>query len=206
MEKQRAWSNDKSMGNPKARRRAESSLALLHEIETVLKDPEARRQEAKEARRQQEAAAKEKLRDLEDAIALFKTSGSPCSEDQIQKLVQQLGGAVTADEIRKRLRAAGVPLAGSAGPDRRSRPPKEQIEKVTASKIIQNLHHLGLSTLYDFLDLRPQSSPKALADRGEEIYKENQRLGKTDATASAQNELAGICKSVFRDDREKAKV
>jgi hypothetical protein len=205
VEKQRAWSNDKSMGNPKARRRAESSLALLHEIETVLNDPEARRQEAKEARRQQEAAAKEKLRDLEDAIALFKTSGSPCSEDQIQKLVQQLGGAVTADEIRKRLRAAGVPLAGSAGPDRRSRPPKEQIEKVTASKISQNLDHLGLSTLYTFLELRPQSSPKALADRGEEIYKENQRLGKTDATASAQNELAGICKSVFRDDREKAR-
>lgn len=152
VEKQRAWSNDKSMGNPKARRRAESSLALLHEIETVLNDPEARRQEAKEACRQQEAAAKEKLRDLEDAIALFKTSGSPCSEDQIQKLVQQLGRAVTADEIRKRLRDAGIPLAGSTGPDRRSRPPKEQIEKVTASKILQNLNHLGLSTLYDFLE------------------------------------------------------
>ena len=205
VEKQRAWSNDKSMGNPKARRRAEGSLALLQEIETVLKDPDARRQEAKEARRQQDATAKEKLSDLEDAVALLKTSGTPCGEDQIQKLVQQLGGTVTVDEIRKRLRAAGVPLASSAGPDRNPRPPKELIDKVTAGKIRQNLDHLNLSTLYEFLDLRPQSSPKALADRGEEIYKENQRLGKTDATTSAQNELAGICKSVFRDDREKAK-
>jgi hypothetical protein len=205
LEKQRAWSNEKTMGNPKARRRAESSLALLQEIETVLKDPEARRQEAKEARRQQEAAAKEQLRDLEDAIALFKTSGSPCGEEQIQKLAQQLSGAVTADEIRKRLRAAGIPLAGAAGPGRPARPSKEQIDKVTAGKIKQNLEHLGLSTLYELLDLRPQSSPQALADRGEEIYKENQRRGRTDATASAQNELAGICKDIFRDDREKAR-
>jgi len=53
LEKQRAWANDKTMGNPKARRRAESSLAMLHEIETLLKDSEARQKEAKEARRQQ---------------------------------------------------------------------------------------------------------------------------------------------------------
>ena len=71
LEKQRAWANDKTMGNPKARRRAESSLALLHDIETLLKDPESRRQEAKDARRQQEAAAKEKLRGLDEAIAIL---------------------------------------------------------------------------------------------------------------------------------------
>ena len=47
-EKQEAWSRDR-MGNPKARRRAESSLALLPEIRAVLADPEARRQEAKGA-------------------------------------------------------------------------------------------------------------------------------------------------------------
>lgn len=204
VDKQRAWSTDKSMGNPKARRRAESSLALLQEIEAVLKDADARKREAGEARRQQEAAAKERLRDLDEAIALLKTGG-PCTEEQIQKLVKQSNGTVTADEVRKRLQNAGVPLAGAGGQERRSRVPKAQIDKVTAGKIQQNLEHLGLRTLYDFLERRPQSSSKALADRAEEIYKENQRLGRTDATASAQNELAGISKSVFRDDAERAK-
>lgn len=204
-EKQRAWAADKTMGNPKARRRAESSLALLHEIETVLKDPDARRQEAQDATRQREAAAKEKLRALDEAIAMLKTGGAPCSEEQIRKLVAQLGGALTEDEVRKRLRAAGIPLAGDAGTEHRSRTPKPQVDKVTAGKIQQNLEHLGLKSLYEFLELRQQSSPKALADKAEEIYKENQHLGKTDSTASAQNELAGICRSIFRDDSEKAR-
>src|SRR3954469_21252963 len=205
LEKQRAWANDKTMGNPKARRRAESSLALLQEIETVLKDPESRQKEAKEARRQQKAADEEKLRDLNDAIAILKTGGAPCSEEQVRKLVAQLGGTVTADEVRKRLRAAGGPLpaaGGRAGPSRAAKP---QIDKVTADQIQQELQHLGHVSLYEYLDLRPQTSPKVLADKSEEIYRENLRLGRTDATASAQNALFGFCKIVFRDDAEKAK-
>ncbi|HYX25536.1 MAG TPA: zinc ribbon domain-containing protein [Thermoanaerobaculia bacterium] len=205
LEKQRAWANDKTMGNPKARRRAESSLALLHDIETLLKDPESRRQEAKDARRQQEAAAKEKLRGLDEAIAILKSGGAPCSEEQIRKLVAELGGAVAEDEVRKRLRAAGVPLAGAAGPAGPARAAKPQIDKVTADKIQQELQHLGHASLYEYLESRPQSSPKALADKAEEIYKENVRLGRTDATASAQNALFGFCKTIFRDDAEKAR-
>src|SRR5436305_6916622 len=71
-EKQQAWSNDHSMGNPKARRRAESSLALLQEME-ILRDPEFRRWEAREAIRQRQEASHERIRDLDEAIDLLKT-------------------------------------------------------------------------------------------------------------------------------------
>jgi tetratricopeptide (TPR) repeat protein len=205
VEKQRAWSHDRSMGNPKARRRAESSLALLPEIRAVLADPEARRQEAKAAVREQQKEKQERTRELDEMIAVLKSGGGPCSEAQVQKLVQQLAGAFTADEIKRRLRAAGVPLGNETGPERSPRPAKETIDKVTAGSIRQNLDHLQLATLYQFLELSPRSSPKALSDRAEEIYWENQRLGKTDAHASARNALAGICKSLFQSDRAKEK-
>lgn len=204
LEQKRVWSRDRSMGNPKARRRAESSLALVQEIESVLKDPETRRQEAKEALREQQKARQEQMREFDQAIAVLKT-GDFCGEDQINRLAQRFAGTFSADEIRKHLQAAGVPIEGGPGTSRKTRPVKEQIDKVTASNIRQNLDQLGYSTLYEFLDLKPQSSPQALCDRAEEIYRENQRLGRTDAEASARNALTGICRSLFQSDREKAK-
>ncbi len=202
-EKRRAWSRDRSQGNPKARRRAERHLHLLPEIESVLKDPETRRQEAKEARKRRQEILKERLRELDEAIGLIRSSGGTCDRALLEKLVRRFDRTLSEAEIKKRLRAAGVELAGT-GPKRQHRA-KEQIDKVTASAIRRDLEHLGLASLYQFLDLRPQSSPRALADRADEIYKENQRLGKTDADASAQNELAGLCKKLFRDEGEKEK-
>ena len=203
-DKQREWSRDRSMGNPKARRKAESSLAQLTDIKTVLSNAETRREEAKEAVRQQQKGKQEKARELDETIAVLKSSGAPCSEDTIRRLVQQLAGAFSADEIRKRLRTAGVPL-GDPGSEKARRAPKPMIDKVTAGNVRQNLDHLKLATLYDFLELNPRSSSKALTDRADEIYRENQRLGKTDPDTSARNALAGLCKSLFPNDQEKAK-
>lgn len=205
VEKQRAWSHDRSMGNPKARRHAESSLALLPEIRAVLADPETRRQEAREAVRQRQRETQERVRQLDERIAVLKSGGAPCSDEQVQKLVQQLAGAFTAEEIWKRLSAAGVPLGKGPGPARPPRPVRPVIDKVQASCIRQNLDHLGLATLYQFLELNPRSSPKALCDRADEIYRDNHRLGRTDAEASARNALAGLAKSVFQSDRDKEK-
>ncbi len=202
-EKQRAWSKDRNQGNPKARRRAERYLALKSDIETVLKDPETRRQEAREAKKRRQELLKQELRELDEAIALIRSSGGTCEEAQLKKLIGRFDQTLSAIEIKKRLKAAGVELAG-AGPKRR-RQVKQGIDKVTASNIRRNLEHLKLASLYQFLELRPQSSPQALADRADEIYKENQRLGRTDADASARNELAGLCKKLFRDEAEKEK-
>src|ERR1700730_12400458 len=108
--KKRAWSKDKIQGNPRARRRAESSLAQVQKIEAVLKHPDSRRQEAREARRQPDQARRERMRELDEAQSLHKT-GPPCSDDQWKQLVQRFAGAFAADEIKRRLQAAGVPLA-----------------------------------------------------------------------------------------------
>jgi hypothetical protein len=203
-DKQREWSAQRS-GNPKQRRTAESNLARLKEIEAVLKNDETRRQEAKEAVRQLQKARQEQARELDGAIEVLKTGGGRCTAEQLKSLEQRFSDAFTADEIKKRLQAAGVQLEGGPSPDRKARPAKEKIDSVTAGNVRRNLDHLRLKSLYDFLELKPQSSTKALCDRADEIYRENQRLGRTDADASAGNELAGLCKSLFQNDREKEK-
>jgi hypothetical protein len=196
-EKQREWSRDRSMGSPKARRKAESSLAQLSEIKAVLANVETRRKEAKVAIRQQQDRRQERSQELDDAISVLQSGGPSWSEETIQKLAQQSAGTSTRDEVRQRLLVA----AARRGPRRA----KEMIDKVTARNIRLNLDHLHLTSLYDFLMLKPRSSPKALVDRADEIYRENQRRGKFDADAAAGNTLAGICKSVFLNDQEKAK-
>lgn len=201
LERKRAWSKDRSQGNPKARRRAERGLALLADIETVLRDPESRRQEAREARKLRQQEQQTKLKELDEAISVVQRGR--CDETTVKTLEKQFAGVFSAAEIVQRLRAAGVEIRGAGAPA--ERPIKDQIDKVTAGNIRRNLEHLGVTDLYAFLELAPHSSFRALTDRAEEIYKENQRLGRKDADAAARNELAGICKTLFQSERDKAR-
>ena len=196
-EKQGEWSRDRSMGNPKARRRAAVALALLPEIERILQDPVSRRQEAHEAGREQQRTRK---RELQDAIELLKNGGGKCSESQFQSLVQRFAGAWAPEEIREQLEAGGV-QSGSA----EKKPDERQIDKVVAENLRRNLEQLDFTSLYAFLGVMPESSPAVLASRAQEIYQESIRTGRTDADASARNELAGLAATVFKNDREKSR-
>jgi hypothetical protein len=203
-ERRRAWAKDRSQGSPKLRRRAEMGLGLLPEIESVLRNPETRRQEAKEALRQRQQEERERLRELDDAIAVLKTGGTTCSPEQVQKLVQRFASAISPEQVRRRVEAAGLRVGSSGGGEKR-RPARETIDPGQARKIRQGLEYLGLADLYEFLGMRPQSSPKALCDQADEIYKESMRSGRTDAEASTRNDLAGYGKALFQDDAQKAR-
>lgn len=203
-DKQREWSNDR-LGNPKKRRIAETNLARIGEIEEVLKNAEHRGEEAKEAVRQAQKARQDRMRELDGAIEILKTGGCRCTAEQLKGLVQRFSGTCAEPEIRRRLEGAGVRLDAGPSPAGRPRPAKERIDGVTAGNIRRNLDHLGQPNLYAFLELQPQSSPKALCDRADEINRENHRLGRNDADASASNELTGFCKRLFQDDQEKSK-
>ena len=72
-ERRRAWARDRSQGSPKLRRKAEIGLGLLPEIESVLKNPETRRLEAKEARRQKQQEDALRLQELDGPLPSCKT-------------------------------------------------------------------------------------------------------------------------------------
>jgi hypothetical protein len=201
VEQRGRWSQDLGMGL-KARRRAESCLARLPEIETVLKDPEARRLEARGARRELDRARQERTRALDERIEVLR-SGGGCEPQQLAKLVGEFASAFSAGEIEARIRAAGVPITSVSGPARRPRAATDPLDKAVAAGIRCNLDHLGLMSLYDLLDLGPKSSTKALCDRADAIYQENQSAGKTDADATARNELASAARALFRSESAK---
>jgi actin-like ATPase involved in cell morphogenesis len=201
---QRKWAKDRTMGNPKDRRHAEASLARMKEIETVLSNPDTRREEARKRVRQIQQAEEQKRKEFDEVVDLLKV-GRPVTGDQIRKLVQIFAGTFSEDAIRKHLKNAKIPFAGDPAAGRKPRAVKDQIDTITGSNIRMNLSHLGLKTLYEFLQMGHRSSPRALADKAEEIYKENHRLGKTDADAYAKNALAGFCITVFQNDQEKAR-
>jgi outer membrane biosynthesis protein TonB len=64
---------------------------------------------------------------------------------------------------------------------------------------------LGLSSLYELLDLPPDSPAGMLRARAEEILKEIHRLGRTDVETAARSRLAGSCMTVFQSEEEKKK-
>ena len=204
-ERRRAWARDRSQGSPKLRRKAEVGLGLLPEIESVLKNPETRRLEAKEARRQKQQEDAVRLQELDEAIAVLKTGTGTCGPEQIEKLLQRFAPALSREEVLRRVEAAGLRVGSAGGREKKPRAAREAIEPGQARKIRLGLDHLGLADLYEFLGMKPQSSPQALCDRADEIYKDSLRTGRTDAEASTRNDLAGYCKALFQDDVHKAR-
>jgi hypothetical protein len=204
-ERRHAWARDRSQGSPKLRRRAEMGLGLLPEIESVLKNPETRRLEAKEARRQRQQEDAIRLRELDGAIDVLKTGGGTCGPEQIEKLVQRFSPALSREEVRRRVEAAGLRVGSAGGGEKKPRRARETIDPGQARKIRQGLEHLGFADLYEFLEMKPQSSPQALRERADEIYKDSMSAGHTDAEASTRNDLVGYCKALFQDDGQKAR-
>jgi len=204
-EKRRQWSVERNQGNPKAQRQAQRNLELLPEIEKTLADAVKRREEAQAARSYQREAVKAAFERLDEAIAVLRSQGTRCDETQFRKLVQSFAGMLAEEEIGKRLAASGVQVGQATAESDARRPAREALDPVTASGVRRNLELLGLSSLYEFLGLRPQSSPQALQDAATELLRQSQGLGRTDAVASARNELAGIAKANLGDEAGKTR-
>ena len=104
------------------------------------------------------------------------------------------------------MEAAGLHVGNARGEERKKpRAARETIDPGQARKIRQGLEHLGLANLYEFLGMKSLSSPKALCDRADEIYKDSMRTGRTDVEASTRNDLVGYCKALLQDDGQKAR-
>jgi len=201
--KLKEWSRHRTTGNPKQRREAARNLSLLKEIEATLKEPSGRKQEAAAERTRRKRLEQESFRELDRIIEVLLDSGR-CDQDAFKKVVKDFQATLSEAQIRKRFIAAGVQI-GAKEEEKKERKQVEKIDGATARTLRRNLDLLNLTSLYEFLDRKPQSSPQALQDRAREILNENHRLGRKTPDASAQNELAGFAQKVFASDEEKAK-
>lgn len=196
------WNRDQVQGNPKQQRLAKRNLERRAEIEAVAGDSRLLKEHAAEARTRRKEARKAAIVELDDAIEILRSSGQ-YDEKALDRLVKQLG-VLSRAEIEKRLKAAGISLRNAERRKRSSGP--EPLDRKAMAEISGLLEILEQENLYEFLDLRPQSSTRALQDKAKQIYQDNIRRGRTDARSTAASELAGKSQSqVFADDESRAR-
>jgi len=197
--KRNEWSSKAGRKN-KAGRRANDNLKELEkrreEIEEVFRNDDARRKEAKDFEDRQEARRAESRRELDGIIASLAQAGGVYAETQFEQVVKKFEGVFHAEEIRRGFEEAGLEL--EAGPP-------IWTDASTAKKIRRHLDYLGLKDLYAFLGADRQCSAENLLRKAEEIYQRNRDNDKTDSKASEENQLAGDCRNVFKNEEEKSK-
>lgn len=201
-EKKRRWANESNQGHIAARRKAKLYLGQIADIQRVMSDPDTRAAAAVEARRLLLEQRRDRLRDLDSRIAMFRAGGKVTSE-AVARLVKELGGSLPEAEILDRLRAAGLspdqepPTAASAAAAK----PRLDASRMDAMRPeLQVLHH---ANLYEFLNMSPRSSPRTLRDRADEINREILNIGRTDPESNARKALCGQCLALFSSDDEK---
>lgn len=197
------WSRA-SQGHQRARAHAQQCLRLLPEIEQCLKDPASRERQAREADRILTERRAAQGAELDELIELIRTGGGPCDRERLNRLAEKFQGIFTREEIEARMRRAGIEIEGDAAEPADPARASDEIDRQVAQEIRRRLDLLGLRDLYELLELRASASPGELRARAAEIYRENRRLGRHDGLATAENELASFCETVFATAGAKA--
>jgi hypothetical protein len=200
--KKQSWSKQ-SLGNPALAGAAKANLARIPEIERVLSDPEARRNEATEALRQLKILRQKGLAEVDRAIAVLR--GGSCTNDDIAKLVKLVNGNVTEAEVAKRVRAAGISVestGAAAGPAAAVKP---RLDAARMDQMRPDLERAGAKTLYEFLGMVPRSSAQSLRECADQRNRELQNIGKVDAATNTAKALCGQCMAIFINEENKQK-
>ncbi|MDO8607894.1 MAG: zinc ribbon domain-containing protein [Phaeospirillum sp.] len=200
-EKRREWALRSNQGAPNGRRAAQQALERIPHIKRAMNDPEIRREEARAARKELTARRREGLEVVENAAEILRSRGGYGTDD-VATLVKRAPG-MNAEEIEREFKRLGLPPRPESKPAPTTVKPR--LDTVIEDRVNINLKALGLTSLYQFLDLPPQVSPAKLCAKADEIYAELRRMGKTDAESSARNDLVGVCKQIFAtpDGKEK---
>jgi hypothetical protein len=110
--KRRSWSMDKNQGSPTARRKAERYLKFIPEMESLLKDPESCKKEAKAAAQELKKEQQAQFAELDKLISMLNTT--IVSPDEVKLLVRQTGKVFSEKEVEDRLKQWGFKLEKEA--------------------------------------------------------------------------------------------
>lgn len=205
--KKRSWSMHKNQGTPAQKRKAELFLKYITDFETVLKDPESRKQELKAFHQEKKKEKQARFKELDGLIEIIQDKTIP--KTLIKKLVAQTGKVFTEKEVEDRLKQKGITLE-TAQARKKGKSARPQLDASVAKGIRGELESLGQKNLYDFLNidhspgLSKRSSVAGLYERADKIYKDLS-TGKTDRESTLKMSLAGHAKAVFSGDKEKTR-
>ena len=162
--------------------------------------------DAGERETQGKAARCEKLRELDEQIAL--RSGETIAPEQVDALVKEFKNFFTEATIRKRVK---VPIRDAVPtrrvPDPPTKPQDEpSIPRFDSSKLreVKNcLVTLGRKTIYEALGVAGTSSPSRLQEAADEAVKKAKNTVNKTSEISALGVLGGLAKEFFKDAKAK---
>lgn len=195
-EHERRWRQDKGPMNPLPKRRtADRNLSLISKMRTALSDAGQRHAIAQEADKQLKELNADQISKLQGIISTLTESSV---DAEVVKVFSRQTG-ISEAEVVEHLKASGIGVA-AVGSSKNASKKRPKLDDVSANHIRVLLQGFGHESLYDFLNLPSQSSPKSLFDAAERIYKEIKGI---DRRSTDRNQLAGLGMQVFKDGEQK---
>ena len=188
--KQRKWSMER-VQNPSKSMRAQSLLELVPEMKKLQTDQALRDRQSAEARKILYHQEKEKFAALDKAIKLISLKGYVL-EEELEKLVKKFR-PLDRNTIRQRIK---VNIKNKEAPSKS----KKRLDKSLVKEISKNLQLIGKKSLYEFLEISPNSSLKSLqnATSSKEIQVKN--IARKTAEVTAAGSLLGHCLKLFKTE------
>ncbi|MEK7989371.1 MAG: zinc ribbon domain-containing protein [Thiotrichaceae bacterium] len=186
--KQSDWSMLRN--HPTKGQSAQKNLSLLADIRTVMQDTDLRKKEAEAAKKINTQQGAEKFKDVDESIKILSTK-KYLLEEEFQRLCKQYP-SIPASELRKRIK---VPINKA---ETESKDTIQPLDKTIMKTINDNLKTLDKDSLYDFLELSPNSSLKTLLDKAAQKDAEIRKISHKTADITATGALIGHCQTIFK--------
>ncbi|MDE5090024.1 MAG: formylglycine-generating enzyme family protein, partial [Trichodesmium sp. St16_bin2-tuft] len=172
-------------------------LALVSEIQKIMRDPGQRAKEAEMAKTsQQETPGKVEQEKLITEIDIISSKGF-IYESEIQGLVRKYQKFVPESFIRNEINRNNIQINQDV-----DEPNLETLDETQLKRIKGYLETLGYQNIYEFLELsKTTAKNKIFIDRAQEKYEKSQKSGRKDTKTEAQRGLAIESKNIFATEK-----
>lgn len=191
-DKQKQWSTLRM--HPSKKTLAQAYLESIPHIRAVMLNETKRTLEAQEAIKIHRKKEKEAFRHLDAAIQLLICKGH-IYQKEFACLVKKFG-AISQEVIRSRIK---VPIIE----DSKAGVHKQTFDITTANTIRKNLHIIGKSSLYKFLEVVPTSRLQTLQEATAVKERALARNAVKNAAVTAGGELIGHCRMAFKSEEKR---
>jgi formylglycine-generating enzyme required for sulfatase activity len=176
-------------------------LALVSEIQKIMRDPGQRAKEAEMAKTsQQETPGKVEQEKLIEKIDLISSKGF-IEEREIQWLVREYQKFVPESFIRTEINRRNIQINQiTQDVDESNLENLETLKETQLKRIKGHLETLGYKNIYDFLELSKTTAKNKLFDKAQEKYEKSQS-GRKDTITDAQRGLGIESKNIFATEK-----
>lgn len=193
--KKQQWSKDST--NPVKKTKALENISRINEITGVMLDSAKRLAEAADAKK----IKLSKSRELDRRLGLYAAKGDELSDRDLKTLIKDFGQfGYSEQEIRELFNK-------KAGGSDKGIDLTNVLSKSQANNVKNQMQALGMkdSTLYEVLNMAPNSTCDQLRATADAMKKKELAKGGKTARGNAIQALCGLCSIIFKDEESREK-